>query len=358
MPTDPILSKPSPVYVPTKSAKRLTELGLSMGKKKEKKRQEEEDEDQEEDEKKSQENQVQGILSILQKHIEFILGKSSFVKPGKQDRTWYVYAKMALKVCVEKHVIDRIAIIRYVVFHFLDLMEMEDKRILLLNLVTSTSLIEEIQQKKTSEKIEDMVQLYFLERIWKGPKKTYILLYNNRSENKIFSLSIDSSSSTWKEDTPNKENAEWLDKFNMRVQLLNKLNEDTENTDEMYIGFIGFLKEGIQGFKNMNIHNNRTRPNPGALCEQTDKKKLIHKINDLLTFMGRKDEIYGEDPVLFTQPIERPTLCVLYEFLMRHFTEQENQLWYLTPEQAVATKLDTFVVKIQKIFGTKLFVLQ
>jgi len=108
----------------------------------------------------------------------------------------------------------------------------------------------------------------------------------------------------------------------------------------------------------MNINNNRTRPNPGALCDQTDKKKLIRKINDLLTYMGRNDEIYTEDPILFSQPIERPTLCVIYEFLMRFFTENENQLWYLTPEQAVATKLDTFVVKMQKIFGAKLFVLQ
>ena len=107
----------------------------------------------------------------------------------------------------------------------------------------------------------------------------------------------------------------------------------------------------------MNINNNRTRPNPGALCDQTDKKKLIHKINDLLTYMGRNDEIYDEDPILFSQSIERPTLCVIYEFLMRFFTEQETQLWYLTPEQAVATKLDTFVVKMQKIFGAKLFVL-
>jgi hypothetical protein len=376
MPTDPILSKEKikPVYVPTKSARRLTELGLSNRKKKtydQNQNQEDEDQDkddqdqddQEEEDKEDEENsgKVQGILSILQKHIEFILGKSSFVKPGKQDRTWYVYAKMALKVCVEKHVMDRLAIIRYVVFHFLDLMEMEDKRILLENLVPKNlenqEKEEKIQQKKTSERMEDMVQLYFLERIWKGSKKNYILLYNNRTENKIFSLSTGSGSS-WKEDTPNKENAEWLEKFNVRVQLLNKLNEDAENITEMYIGFIGFLKEGIQGFKNMNINNNRTRPNPGALCDQTDKKKLIHKINELLAFMGRNEESYTEDPIMFSQPIERPTLCVIYEFLMRFFTEQENQLWYLTPEQAVATKLDTFVVKIQKIFGAKLFVLQ
>ena len=133
--------------------------------------------------------------------------------------------------------------------------------------------------------------------------------------------------------------------------------KEFSNKFKVNIGFIGFLKEGVHGFKNMNINNNRTRPNPGALCEQADKKKIIAKINDLLTFMGREKEKYNEDPVVFTQSIERPSLCVIYEFLMRYFTEKEKQLWYLTPEQAVASKLDTFVVRLQKIFGAKMFVL-
>ena len=193
--------------------------------------------------------------------------------------------------------------------------------------------------------------------MWKGPKKTYILLYNNRTENKIFSTDSDSSKPIWIEDKPNRENEEWLSKFNMRISLLDKLNEDPE-IEELNIGFIGILKEGIHGFKHMNINNNRTRPNPGALCEQTDKKKLIVKLNEFLVSMGRKEETYSDDPVLFSQSIERPILCVIYEFLMRYFTEKEKKIWYLTPEQAIATKLDSFVVKSQKIFGAKLFVLQ
>ena len=352
LPTESRMSNVKPTDVPTKSAKRLTELGIQNASILPEKSEE-----------------ITGILSSLQKHIEFILGKSSFVKPGKQDRNWYVYAKMALRVCVEKHEIDRAVLIRYVIFHFLDLLDITDKKKVLETMVTSLNV-------ETSDKIEDIIRTYFIERIWKGPKKTYILLYNHRLENKIFSTTSSSSSSNsffslnsntntnkweWVEDKLNKENETWLSSFNLRLPLLDKLNEN-ENHDskvEMNIGFIGYLKEGVQGFKNMNINNNRTRPNPGALCEQTDKKKLITKINDLLAFMGRneKQEQYSEDPVLFSQPIERPTLCVIYEFLMRYFTEKEKQLWYLTPEQAVSSKLDNFVVKSQKILGVNLFVL-
>jgi hypothetical protein len=237
-----------------------------------------------------------------------------------------------------------------VVHHFLDLLDISDKKILLESLLDSKTT-----SSPKSEDMEDMVRAYFLERIWKGPKKTYIILYNNRTENKIFS--IDSLDGTWTEDKPNRENEEWLKKFNMRISLLDKLNENPE-IEELNIGFIGILKEGIQGFKHMNINNNRTRPNPGALCEQTDKKKLIGKLNDFLVSMDRKEETYSEDPILFSQSIERPILCVIYEFLMRYFTEQEKKIWYLTPEQAIASRLDSFVVKSQKIFGAKLFVLQ
>ena len=362
MPTDPILSKPPPpIYIPSKSAKRLQELGLdnasnpnttkvSIG------------------EILSEDTRPIEILSQLERHIEFILSKTSFIKPGKQDRNWYVYAKMALRVCVEKHKIDRAILIRYVVFHYLDLLDLHDKLILLQKYGDTTISLE---TTKTSDKLEDMVRRYFRERIWIGPKKTYAILYykgtKSLGENKIYSIlnrSTDNSGESgkiWTEDTIRNENNTWVQSFDQRVSLLDKLNTNTEVSD-VTIGFIGFLKEGVQGFKNMNIVNHRTRPNPGALCDQADKKKIVEKINDLLAFMGRTkhsglDESYKENPILFSQPIERPVLCVIYEFLMRYFTENEKQLWYLTPEQAVATKLDTFVVKLQPVLGVKLFVL-
>ena len=348
LPRDPILTKSSPIYIPSKSAKRLTELGLKNA-----------SSITITDKNKGEEEEIQESSSVipqLTKHIEYILGKSSFVKPKKQDRNWYIYAKMALNICAEIHEIDRILLVRYVVYHFIDLLEIFEKKKLVEELIDMNNLPEK-ESLKTSEILEDMIRTYFMDRIWIGPQKKYLILYHTHTENKIFYLDYKKDSKNkWMEDKVNAENEEWIESWNMRIPLLDKLNQDPEQT-EVNIGFIGFLKEGVQGFKNMNIINNRTRPNPGALCEQADKKKIVAKINDLLTFMGREKEKYSEDPVIFTQSIERPSLCVIYEFLMRFFTEQEKQLWYLTPEQAVASKLDTFVVRSQKIFGAKMFIL-
>ena len=101
-----------------------------------------------------------------------------------------------------------------------------------------------------------------------------------------------------------------------------------------------------------------TRPKPGALCDQADKQKLITKINDMLEKTGKTGEIYNKDPVYGLNAIERPNLCVIYEIIMRSITEKEKKIWFLTPEQAIASDLDHFVVKTQTIFGFSSYVLQ
>ena len=98
----------------------------------------------------------------------------------------------------------------------------------------------------------------------------------------------------------------------------------------------------------MNIDNDRTRPNPGALCEQADKKKTIHKINDLLFFMDKSGEIYNDDPLFQLHSIEKPSICIIFEFLLRYFAEVKRKPWYLMPEQMIASRLETFVVRYDK----------
>ncbi len=99
-------------------------------------------------------------------------------------------------------------------------------------------------------------------------------------------------------------------------------------------------------------------PKPGALCDQADKQKLITKINDMLEKIGKPEEIYNKDPVYGLNAIERPNLCVIYEMLMRFITEKEKKIWFLSPEQAIASDLDHFVVKAQTIFGFTSYILQ
>lgn len=185
-----------------------------------------------------------------------------------------------------------------------------------------------------------------------GIDKKFVLL-NNKNNNVVYSLTKESR--LWKEEPTFSETNEWIQSFQIRKSLLQKVNMDTTKT-ECNVGFVGIFKENY-GFKIKNLLN--TRPKPGALCDQADKQKLITKINELLLELGKgENEIYSKDPSFQLSSIERPNLCVIYEILMRYYTETLNKMFFLTPEQAVASDLDRFVVVPQKILGITTYALQ
>ena len=345
LPKDPILSTSETITkktpIPSKSVQRLTELGMTVAVPKK--------------------SEYLELFSLLQKKIEYVLGESSFVKPKKAERDWYVYAKLVFRICVEKHKMERKKVIGYILHHFLDMLSITDKLIFLQELVLEKD-IQNSSLPKGSDlgsdlgSLENQIRHYFLAKLSINEKKPYILLnsLHGKQENKLYSL----VSSIWKPYTsgPSPETEKWIQTFNKRTQLLEILNKYADTT-ELNIGFIGMLKENVFGFKIMNINSDRTRPNPGALCDQADKKKIIHKINELLVLMKKDDEIYSEDPTFHLNSIEKPSLCILYELLMRHYTEQEKELWYLSPEEAIESKLESFIVRSQNIYGQKLFFL-
>jgi hypothetical protein len=286
---------------------------------------------------------------------------------------------------------DRKKVIGYILHHFLDMLSIPDKLIFLQELVSEKDIqkgsdlgslakssdlgslapasdlgslapasdLGSLAPASDLGSLENQIRNYFLAKISINDKKIYLLLnsLHGKLENKIYSLV---SSTSWKLSTSTSsqtpETEKWLQTFNKRTQLLDKLNKYPDTT-ELNIGFIGMLKENVFGFKIMNINNDRSRPNPGALCDQADKKKIIHKINELLVLMKKDDEIYTEDPMFHLHSIEKPSLCILYELLMRHFTEVEKELWYLSPEEAIESKLESFIVRSQNIYGQKLFFL-
>ena len=278
-----------------------------------------------------------------------------------------------------QHKMDRKKVIGYILHHFLDMLSITDKLIFLQELILEADIkngslpkgsdlgslpsgsdLGSLPPGSDLGSLDNQIRHYFLAKISINEKKPYILLnsLHGKIENKIYSLVSSASSSSWKPHTqePTPETEKWIQTFNKRTQLLEKLNKYPDTT-ELNIGFIGMLKENVFGFKIMNINNDRTRPNPGALCDQADKKKIIHKINELLVLMKKDDEIYTEDPMFHLNSIEKPSLCILYELLMRHYTDTEKELWYLSPEEAIESKLESFIVRSQNIYGQKLFFL-
>ena len=226
---------------------------------------------------------------------------------------------------------------------------MADRLVYLNELVSTFDAF--VLNNDASEKIETILKKYFIERIDQSDSNKKFVLLNVKTHNVVYSLTKDSR--LWKEEPTFPENAEWLKTFNLRNALLEKVNAESNKT-ECNVGFVGVFKENY-GFKIKNLLN--TRPKPGALCDQADKQKLIVKINDLLEKTGRTGEVYNNNPDYGYNVIEKPNLCVIYELLMRHVTEKEKKVWFLSPEQVSASDLDHFVVKAQTLLGFTTYVL-
>ena len=302
---------------------------------------------------------TKNLWNSLQKIMDIVFSETSYIKPITQDMHWYHYAKLAYRICIHKHNIPVDICKKYVVYHYLDLSTIEDKLWFLMN------LREEEEEEYTD--MENTVFQYFQDKM--NDTKKYILL-NDKSQNNIYK---EQNNNSWKLLTNVPENIEkWVQQsFDKKTHLVKHINRILPKLldlkkNELHIGFINVFKENME-FKIKNLLNNRQ--NVGASCFQTNKKKLIEKINDLLEIVGRttSSEKYTDDPVFKMSIIERPNLCLIYEFLLRYFSEKEeeeeeeegvNQIWFLNPEQSVTSKIDSFIVISQTIRGQQEYILK
>jgi hypothetical protein len=313
-------------------------------------------------ENKTPKNKSLQLWDILIEHILYIFSQTSYVKPGKMDYDFYRYAKLSVRICIQNHNLEVDTCKKYVAFHYLDNLIVEDK----IRIWTSISDIskstndpdEPIIRRDLKLKLIEWISAYFEERM--DPSKLYVLL-NRGLQNTLYHRSSKSEKDWTEMDMQNvgddSELEKWMQKWNKRESLLQHINKyvNAEDKTELNIGFMGVFKESF-GFKIKNLLNER--PNPGALCQQADKKKLIGKLNDFLNINGRKDEIYSMDPVFSNFYIERPNICIIYEFLLRYLRETENKIWFLNAEESISSQLDQFVAISQTIRGETVYVLK
>ena len=313
-------------------------------------------------ENKTPKNKSLQLWDILIEHILYIFSQTSYVKPGKMDYDFYRYAKLSVRICIQNHNLEVETCQKYIAFHYLDNLTTEDKiRVLtgISELLKSTKNSDEpIIRRDLKLKLIEWVTQYFEERM--DPSKLYLLL-NRGLQNTLYRRSS-KSENDWKEvdmDTvrDHLELEIWMNKWNKRESLLQHINKyvNAEDKSELNIGFMGVFKESF-GFKIKNLLNER--PNPGALCQQADKKKLIGKLNDFLKANDRENEIYSMDPVFSNFYIERPNICIIYEFLLRFLRETENKIWFLNAEESISSQLDQFVAIPQTIRGETVYVLK
>ena len=233
---------------------------------------------------------------------------------------------------------------KYIVYRYLDGLLIDEKLWFLHNL-----------NDTQSQPFQEYVLTYFQEKM--DETKTFILLYDmSKSENKFFKKD---NNNHWKIGKITSSHESWLKTFEYKNKLINHINSilpKMTDKKEFHIGFMSIFKENME-FKIKNLFNKRE--NEGAACYQTNKKKLIDKVNSLLSIMNKPEsEKYSSDPVFTTNLIELPNLCLVYEILLRYYTEEKNESWFLNPEEATATQIDTFVAIPQTIRGETRYILR
>jgi len=340
LPTVPFDVLPPPLPTPSKATQQLEKMGMTLSKPPEK-------------------NGYDRILADLEKNIQIVLNKDSYIKPSNTDMNWYKYAKLAFRVLIDKHKISRIHCIQHIVFHFLDSSSLEQKYALLQHLFININDIISISIPEVTDTIHitDIIRIYFLGKMFREKKDTvYIVLAEmTEKESKNIYYHYDRHGHWVLFDALLPMNVtDWMrEYFDIREKLVEKVN--MESTTEYNIGLIG-IRKNDHVFKLKNLMNKR--PQPGAACFQADKQELIQKINDFLDTNNRSSEKYTNQSVFMTNIVERPNLCIVYELLMRHCTIYESKLWFLTPEQSIESDLDRFVLVTQENYGIKRFVLK
>jgi hypothetical protein len=249
--------------------------------------------------------QIDGILKLISK-------KEVSIKVTNRD--WYKYANKVVTELMVVHEMKIEWIKKFVVFHFLDKLPVEEKLVLVTGI-----FIGERQHKKRNG-YENILKLYFDDLILKvkedGDEKVAVILADG-SQNKMFVLDENSRFLL----------ATYTDEKTFASSRKARFIVPMEKINRTEIGFMHPFKEKEVVFKIKDLTQKRN--NLGAKCSDASKPSICSKIGAVLN----QPSIYSS-----TQ-IEKPELCVLLEIIMRWKTESRDIYYFFGPERVNEMKI-------------------
>ena len=321
------------------------------------------------------ESKVTTLLNSMDKKLKLIL-RSEY--NNTTDKDWFLNSNLSFQLLIHTHKVPAENVLLYFFHHILDTMLHDDKLACLqyyfhekadfvLNFDVKKDLTTDISKiNKTN-----IIKHYFLMRM----NTDYL-----QSSNKVYAIiPIERKNIlyTWNEndlswnlasvvEQENEVIQAWIQqRFNKQEKLLERLNKEATNLTESNFGFMDILKKTESdgyGFKIKNILQKKN--NLGARCNEADKQSLITKVNSFLEIVGRTNDVYEKEPVFDTQknlltsksnaianftakkiskkaamnlkiePVERIHLCIVYEILMRHHTQQDDTIYFFSLEES------------------------
>jgi hypothetical protein len=229
-----------------------------------------------------------------------IIGNKQNIKASESN--WYKHAsKVNVLLMDVPYSLTSDEIIKYVIYHYLDVLPLDDK----------LELVSYIYSEDASIKGHwKTIKEYYDKLLLTVEDETAIVLANGE-ENKMFVR----EEGRWKP-------SQYTDERTFAPVRSERLMVDSSKINRTEIGFMHPFKQKEVVFKTKDLTQKRN--NKGAKCTDSAKPMVASKI---ATILNHKSIVYMETP------LERPQLCVLLEILLRWLTDTQSNVYFFGPEK-------------------------
>jgi hypothetical protein len=257
------------------------------------------------------------IIRDIQSMIDIVRAPQTI---KSTEMNWYKNASRAIKHMHIVHGLNEDLILKYIVHHYLDSANYKTKR----------SVFQGVVDKRVFEidpEIESHVYGYFRDSTMRSKTGEYDGIYiADREDVQLIVRNVEDRE--WKEG----------DKFDAE-EFANKLVDKNKLND--IVGYMAQFKDQDMAFYYKNIHLKRNKK--GRRCDRSGGKAPIIDMLNRVT----RPKMYTEENTSVT--MYSGSLCVVLEMLLRKSNDDHrksnddpSKIYYLTPEQAIQSKITDY----------------
>ena len=257
---------------------------------------------------------------------EWRTNKQQNVRLNSGESDWYMNLGYVFDTIIENHKVLDTDIQLFTIQHFLDLLTLEERLVLVqyLNDEENLGLI-------TMPYQEEIKEYFDKKMVTVRGFKTIILVNDKISESsedrlKIYLQSDQDNKTIWTVAQPTDRIAA------IKAAIPTSFVPPAKMT--RLIGFMQVFRNNDVVFKTLDLQSKLKK---GSRCGGEGKKDVMKKVNMIVSDNFQYNEENTED----TNLIVKPGMCVILEMLLRHYNKgaREGLVWFLDLERAVLSKL-------------------
>lgn len=246
------------------------------------------------------------LLEDLKENIEMV--HTSNLKIYSGEYNYYKYANTVINILLEYHKIPLQYINKYLIYHWTDVLETQEKLELIKNLYFNSP-------KENPSGYEKHLKSYFENKRFEiSSQKRDAFVVATQDKNTIY---------VYDKNKGELIEAGHSDKEEISPMIKERFSIPKNQFHAKLIGFMYLFKNKEIVFKIKDL--TQARNNMGAKATSADKKELIEKLSSL----NDGKDVYTETGV------DKYAICVLLEVLCRYLTETTKKVYYLDFEEAI-----------------------